>query len=45
MTIVNRKTMGNQALSLISIINTRYESAISTSVQELNGGTPINVSS
>ena len=45
MTITERKTRENQALTLISRINTHYEPEVSSSVMTLHGGTPTSVSS
>lgn len=45
MTITERKTMENQAFTLISHINTRYEPEVSSTVTNLHGGSPTSVSS
>lgn len=45
MTITERKTMENQAFTLISRINTRYELEVSSTVTNLHGGSPTSVSS
>lgn len=45
MTITERKTMENQAFTMISYINTHYEPEVSCSVLTLHGGSPTNINS
>lgn len=45
MTTTDRKTMENQAATLIKNINSRYESNVTSSIMTLHGGEPSRVSS
>lgn len=45
MTITERKTMENQAFTLVNYINAHYEPEVSSSIMTLHGGTPTSVSS
>lgn len=43
MTTTDRKTMENQAATLIKSINSRYESNVTSSIMTLHGGEPSSV--
>lgn len=45
MTNAERKTMENQAATLIKSINSHYESNVTSSIMTLHGGEPYRVSS
>lgn len=42
---IERKTMENQAYTLINRINAHYEPEVSNSIMTLHGGIPTNISS